>query len=622
MSNHTFPDELFQQARQLEYQAEQAWHSHEYELSYNTANQALNILHSIQSTIENQEMECKWLSNQQDMPLLIHFYDTFCSCFNTLSIAARMLGRYEQSLHYAARGITFARKYKLQKNLARLLMNQSAGASRMGNYPAALQDLNEALSIAVGTNNILGIANIYNNIGIIYWFMTEFENALYYYNKSMEMYKKANKSDYIEQIYINIACVYLDKVETDTAIQYLLMALEQNVHTNNKLHKAHIYTNLGNAHFQQKEYEKSLEYYLNSYNLHQEMNAIHNISIILRNLGLVYSRPEYINHDYTKAEEYLCRAIAMLEESGDNKNLHNTLHLLAEVVAAQYRWKEATSIMQRCIQVRRMELNEESNKEIQKTKIKLLEREKKILEEKNEELRILHAEKNEYIAIASHDLKNPLSSITIMAQTLASADISIKQRQAFHRNILDLSSQMYTLIKKLLDDNALDQGMMTAKIQNIHVYTLITKIIRLSTNKAQHKNIKIYFDMQDKNIYALCDQDFTEQILNNLVDNAIKFSYPDTTITIDCALHQNMMAISIIDQGSGISPEDMPLLFNRFTQKHQSAQKALQDYSTDLGLSIAVKMAKLMHGTIECSNMPQPAQGACFTLLLPAATQN
>ena len=107
---------------------------------------------------------------------------------------------------------------------------------------------------------------------------------------------------------------------------------------------------------------------------------------------------------------------------------------------------------------------------------------------------------------------------------------------------------------------------------------------------------------------------YLHQVFDNLISNALKFSYPGTSINISVAESKQQVAIAIADQGPGFTQQDMKKLFGKF--QRLSAKPTAGEPSTGLGLSIVKKYVKLLKGTIKCDS--EMGKGAVFTIYLPA----
>ena len=237
------------------------------------------------------------------------------------------------------------------------------------------------------------------------------------------------------------------------------------------------------------------------------------------------------------------------------------------------------------------------------------------LETSNEQLAHLNQEKNEFMGMAAHDLKNPLTVIIGSAELLGVNGLSAEQKTKLSGNILGAGKRMFQLIKDLLDANAIEQGRFTSNIQRCDVRALVREC--LTNNQAAFARKEITIQLLDDeallSAFVRADRSAMMQILDNLISNAAKFSPAKTTVQLRAFVENGFVSIAIKDQGPGISEGDQKKLFGKFTRL--SAQPTGGESSTGLGLSIVKKLAEALSGTVLCQSVL--GKGATFILRLP-----
>jgi signal transduction histidine kinase len=229
----------------------------------------------------------------------------------------------------------------------------------------------------------------------------------------------------------------------------------------------------------------------------------------------------------------------------------------------------------------------------------------------NDKLVHLNNEKNEFLGIVAHDLKNPLTVIAFSAELLSSTSEPAKVTK-ISRAISDASSRMRDLITNLLDANAIEQGRFTSNIQCCDLNAMVRQCLANNEPSATKKRITLVTGLSE-NILAKADRAAVMQILENLISNALKFSPPNTSIHVQTLPEKNHVAVSVRDEGPGISAEDQARLFKKFSRL--TAQPTGGESSTGLGLSIVKRLAEAMSGSTQCHS--ELGAGAKFTLRLP-----
>ena len=232
----------------------------------------------------------------------------------------------------------------------------------------------------------------------------------------------------------------------------------------------------------------------------------------------------------------------------------------------------------------------------------------------NERLVHLNNEKNEFLGIAAHDLKNPLTVILGNAELMTMVEDPGKIDKLAN-TIAAAAKRMRNLINDLLDANAIEQGKFTSKIERCDIGTLVRESVENNQPSATKKDISIRVGTSD-GLMARADRAAILQILDNLISNALKFSPPNTTIHVHSVPAKDFALVTVRDEGPGISAEDQKKLFEKFVRL--SARPTGGESSTGLGLSIVKKLTEAMSGTIQCHSAL--GAGTTFMLRLPIWT--
>ncbi len=236
------------------------------------------------------------------------------------------------------------------------------------------------------------------------------------------------------------------------------------------------------------------------------------------------------------------------------------------------------------------------------------------LAEKNQSLLELIDMKNKLLGMASHDLRNPLTSIQGYSGFLLSkgGDLNEETRTDFIKIINTASGNMLMLVNDLLNLSVIENGQLTLNLMTGSLCDLIKERIRLYTHLAGEKGIELKVNTQD-----IPDMRFDGprigQVLDNFLTNAIKFSPAGSVIEISSDTRNGRARVSVKDQGPGIKSEELEKLFQPFEKL--SSKPTGGETGTGLGLAIAKKMIELHHGDLKVES--SPGQGATFIFELP-----
>ena len=230
----------------------------------------------------------------------------------------------------------------------------------------------------------------------------------------------------------------------------------------------------------------------------------------------------------------------------------------------------------------------------------------------NAGLQVKDEEKNRFLGIAAHDLRNPLSGIALTARLILEKDDPDHIDRDLNR-IIATARTMSDLLDRFLDVTAIEAGKVDVHMETLDLATLPARRAQEFLTQAQAKGLELRVAAADQALWVRCDPRFLDQILDNLLSNAIKFSPRDRLIQVQVEDTGTGGRLSVRDQGPGLTPDDLEHLFGRFTKL--SARPTGGEASLGLGLSIVKGMVDAMGGTIRVES--QPGNGACFIVELP-----
>ena len=241
------------------------------------------------------------------------------------------------------------------------------------------------------------------------------------------------------------------------------------------------------------------------------------------------------------------------------------------------------------------------------------------LSKKNRELDELNKLKNQFLGIAAHDLRNPLGIIMSYSDFLLEdleAELSDDHKKMLH-SIQNSSEFMHHLLEELLDISAIESGKLNLDIQKADLFALVQKNVNLNAILAAKKNISILIEAEGHIPTVNIDSNKTEQVLNNLISNAIKFSLPNTLIKVTISRIEKEVCVSVTDQGLGIPMDEQEKLFKPFQKT--SVKATANEKSTGLGLSIVRNIVQGHGGKVWVqSNM---GKGSTFSFSIPIKFQ-
>lgn len=240
------------------------------------------------------------------------------------------------------------------------------------------------------------------------------------------------------------------------------------------------------------------------------------------------------------------------------------------------------------------------------------------LSQANLVLEQLNQTKNDFLHMAAHDLKNPLSAVKGYAEELmdisAQGTITAQEVHDNAQHIHQASKHMYELVINLLDVNAIEAGQQALKLEAVALTPLFERLQR-SYEKRAHAKLLDFVVHQPLNTQVLAAESALYQVLDNLLSNAIKYSPARKQVTLRSQENADHVQIIVQDQGQGFNAVDKQRLFQKFTRL--SARPTGGEHSSGLGLFIVKRFLDAMQASIRCDS--EPGQGATFVIDLPKA---
>jgi signal transduction histidine kinase len=237
------------------------------------------------------------------------------------------------------------------------------------------------------------------------------------------------------------------------------------------------------------------------------------------------------------------------------------------------------------------------------------------LARKNSQLGALNEQKNQFLGMVAHDLRNPLSVIIMYSRFLID-EVSHKLDNEYKEflSIIQSSSKfMLNMVDDLLDVAKIESGKLHLDVQPTDLKSLIERNLSLNRILAAKKQIELRFQPELNIPEIELDAGKIDQVLNNLTSNAVKFSPPNSTVDIYLTSHGDRVTVCVKDNGPGIPSAEIDKLFKPFTQT--SVRSPNGEKSSGLGLAIARKIIQGHNGKIWVDS--QVGKGSAFYFSLP-----
>lgn len=238
-------------------------------------------------------------------------------------------------------------------------------------------------------------------------------------------------------------------------------------------------------------------------------------------------------------------------------------------------------------------------------------------EEDRQHFEALNAMKAQFVDMAVHDMKNPLSVILGYAELLEELDVPDEQKELLALALEGINSatgKMRQLVADMLDFARLDTGVDLA-LAPVPLGEFLTDCVGSFTLPAAQKGITLTLELPEDELFVTIDAKRMEYVIANLVSNAIKYTPSGGAVVVAAARNHDLALISVADTGLGIPPEDLPHIFDAFYRVGADSHRQIE--GTGLGLAIVKRLVEQHGGTIDVTS--EVGKGTCFEVKLPLA---
>lgn len=240
------------------------------------------------------------------------------------------------------------------------------------------------------------------------------------------------------------------------------------------------------------------------------------------------------------------------------------------------------------------------------------------LAEKNATLEELITQKNGFMGMAAHDLRSPLTALRGFSDLLLDPRTKPEEYQEFVYFIRETIDQMLSLLNDLLDITAIEAGKLQLNLEHVDIRHFLNSIAKLNRYVGEKKQIALEVDIAPDLPIVTFDPKRIEQVLNNLLSNAFKFSHANTTVKITVERSGSAVQFAVADEGQGIPADEVSVIFGAFQKI--STRPTGDEPSTGLGLSICKRIMELHHGKIWVDS--EVNAGSTFYFTLPISTDD
>jgi len=505
-----------------------------------------------------------------------------------------------------------------------------------GDFKRSLTYLHRAVELCHLMNDQQQLAYSYNRIGSVYYEIAlagdqpAFSQSIYFTEQSVSQAEKFNDFYLIMSNMNILGANYLELKDYTQAHFYLEEALRLINEHNIVRDKPNILNNLASYYIETKNYEEAIKMASESYDIARELDIQTYLEVSTSILAKAYyscgsyqtaydfsqlSHGYYIKGFFNERNNRIFELQTRYESEKKELQLQaqrdreiSLIILLISVLVVGFSIILTFFLRSRHYKKMNREINSQND----------------LISKQNQKLEDLIAERNRFFSIIAHDLRGPFTSIIGYADMLLAMfeHLSRDEIKTYVQTLKISAEQTYGLIINLLQWAHNQTGVLNFSPESLDLKEHIEANIRLLKIQADTKKIEFHADITES-CFVLADKDMLQTILRNLISNAIKFSYPESTISITCKLtsasedepfpEKRMAEIKVRDQGVGISPENLKKLF--IAGERIISQGTSNEAGTGLGLILCKEFIEKHGGTIRVES--ELGKGSCFIFTLP-----
>jgi signal transduction histidine kinase len=541
-------------------------------------------------------------------------------CLVCLGNCFTSLGDIKAGLKFLREGLYAAREIGHYDAEITALIGKGNAYTFLGMFAEALEILKKALALSEQQGDQKRLASVTINIALAFQRMGNLDDALVHYHRALTATQLLKDRQREGIILLNLGSVNFLKGDLEEALKYFFKSLEVREEVNDIAGIGSCCNNIGTVLTELGRYEEGKDYLLKSLEIRHQTKNLRGEATSLNALGYVF----HLSGENEVALGHLVKAVEIATNLDQPDLIHECETTTVKVLKALGRHEEALFHAETGFEAYKKMFNSQAEARATNLRIQFeteqaikdaeIERLKNIeLVRANEQLQTIGSERQDFISIAAHDLRNPLHSMKIILNILKTEETGLKDEFQMYLQEIDTSAtNMLDLIENLLDTEIIESGRLQLAFEPFRAGEILRAVIARYDSAALLKDLIFHIDT-DPQLYILADVRYVMQVLDNVISNAVKYSPFGKNIYARLFKNGSMVRIEIQDEGAGFKSDEMQKLFGKF--QRLSARPTAGEHSTGLGLSIAKKLTEAMNGRIWAES--EAGRGSTFFLEFP-----
>ena len=548
--------------------------------------------------------------------------------YNNIGSIYYELGNFTKALEYELKGLKLAEENEDKVNLARLSNNLGNVFIRQKNNEKALEYYTYSLNIKKDLDDKYSLTHTYNNLGLAHQNLKNYDLSLSNFLKSAEIAKEINDARSEARAYSNIGEMYNVQGKFSEALEYLNKSMEMHHEIGDRegMISTYLYRG-GGTYFHQGKYLLARDDCKKSFDLATDMGVLIAKKEACDCLAKVYEKLG----NYSESLKYFKMSSTAKDSLFNNSK---TQEITRKEMEYQFERQQLADSIAFNKEKAEQELRYSEDLSKQRNKVNLVifgtigllliggvywrsrQKSAKLRQERNviSRLKQIDQLKDQFLANTSHELRTPLNGIIGISESLkdgAAGKLSTKAIENLDM-ITNSGKRLSNLVNDILDFSKLKNQDLKLALQPVDLYSVAKLVLKVSDTLVDGKPIRLINSIPKDIALVEADENRVQQILYNLIGNAIKFT-EEGKVEIQAAKLNGKVAIAIIDTGIGIPEDKFEDIFKSFEQLDGSS---IRDYGgTGLGLSVTKQLVELHGGAIEVHS--KVGEGSTFTFTLP-----
>ncbi len=577
--------------------------------------------------------------------------------------------QYDSSEYYYTKAYAMVINTGDSSILYSLLSNWANLKAKHGNIDSAIKMMYRCVDYYKKHKNNRVLVYMYNAVAATFQKMQLYNQSLKYYSLALYYDSITRDANFTAQLLGNIGYLYTDMGKYDSALLFLNRARE--MINRDQYNRSYYYTilNLANVYFAKNNYRKALNMYFDLYgsDMIKQNNLLKTATNI--NIGICYI---YLGK-YDSSKMFLDKGLSMTYKYKFPEYRINAFYGKYRLDSAMGNWVQAVEYLKKSLSLEDSIVNSKTIKEIENLRIagelkhekelnKLLKKENLLTKElvkrrnfllivetvlfvlflfvivqfylSNKKIKRLHAQleaknkklseqkllleeqnelKNKFFSIISHDMISPFNTILGLSEMLKNDynEISENDRVKMIDSLYTVTRNTFSLLSNLLEWSRIQMNKIKPEFAKVDIKQVCKKSYELYKSVAEQKNINLDCSVEN-GLYANSDEILVSNIINNLLNNAIKFTHQGGKVWLRGKLDGDNVKICVSDNGVGISKEKIDGLFKIGSDVMEPGTD--NEKGTGLGLLLCYDYVKLLGGNITVESTPGKGSTFCFTI--------